>query len=152
MLLRNHNAELYFGIILKNYVTELSCEKESRDPRDVPGANWELWGPPGVTPATLQGTHPDHKKTTKLQRQELSLAASESFHCNAAPQEVLDRFVMYATRMEPLWSPGSPMEGQTNHSKIPCAPDISAHIYICIYIYVYTYIYIYIYTCTYIWR
>ena len=89
IMLRDYITGLYYGIILQ-ICHELSYEKDPGDPRGVPGAPWDLQGPPGTPLGTAQGrswdppgipgTPMDHKNghvSTNLQRQKLSIAASE---------------------------------------------------------------------------
>ena len=71
---------------ITNCISALRCEKEPVDPRKVtgfPGISGTSRGPS----ATLQGPPPDHKNdhiSANCQRQKLSIAASESFRCNAS--------------------------------------------------------------------
>ena len=121
IILRNHITkyikELYWGIvlqryfvesysewiILRNYVTECTHEKEPRHPRTSPGPLGTLG-----TPRDSQGA-PTNRKTHdisfNLQRQKLSIAASESLRCNASPQR-LPWAVLSC--MLPEWSPFGP--------------------------------------------
>ena len=102
--------ELYYGIIQVKRTPWIPGE--SRNPKGLPGtARARPWDPPGTalgppsTPLGPQGTPlgslgtpadpTDHKNihtSTNLQRQKLSIAASESFRCNASPQDAPGSF------------------------------------------------------------
>ena len=57
-------AELYYGTVLETYITEWPCENEPVDPREVPGAPWELHGTAGTSRGSPR-TPRDPPQTTK---------------------------------------------------------------------------------------
>ena len=108
--LRNYILGLYYGIVLRNHITEsyyrfivrnYPYAKVTGGPQGVPGATWNLQDPPGHAPGTHQGrawdpqrhlgTPADHKNnhiSTDSECKKLSVAASESFRCNASFQRL----------------------------------------------------------------
>ena len=133
----------YYGIILRNYLVK-------RNPGPLGNLRMSM-GPP----ATLQGPLMDHTnrhKNKNVQRQMLSVAASESLRWNASSQRLPWTVLSCTVKNGAPFGPSAPTwRGNRNRSKSPGAPDLSAHIYMYIYVHIYIcickydiYIYIYI--------
>ena len=77
--------EVYNGIILQNHL----YEKDARDPLDPLGTPLDPprtpLGPHGAPPRTPM-EHKNKNISTNSQREKVSIAASESFRCNASLQ------------------------------------------------------------------
>ena len=108
-----------------------------KDPFEVPLGTWNFLGPPRPPPGDPTWTT-KIVISTNLQRQTLSIGASEPFRCNTLPQgPSWTVFHVYYENTAPF-GPPEPGYGPLGD------------IHICIYIYVYMYIYIWMFLCMHI--
>ena len=87
-ILGNHITGLYYGIILRIHHVKRSPGIPETTPRP-PGNSGDLVGTCGDRQGTLWGPPTDHKNdgiSKEVQRQKISIGASESFLCKASAE------------------------------------------------------------------